>query len=42
MLKIVWVKKAGIRNEPLDLRNYANAAVEILNPNWASLEIRPE
>lgn len=37
-LKIVWVKKAGIRNEPLDLRNYAYAAVEILGPNWNSLE----
>ncbi|MEG0371243.1 MAG: terminase gpA endonuclease subunit, partial [Clostridium sp.] len=28
-----WVKKSGRRNEPLDVRNYANAAYEILNPN---------
>lgn len=41
-LKIVWVKKAGIRNEPLDLRNYAYAAVEILSPNWNSLESKIE
>lgn len=28
-----WIKKeGGIRNEPLDVRNYASAAVEILNP----------
>ncbi len=41
-LKIMWVKKTGIRNEPLDLRNYAYAAVEILNPNWSSLESKVE
>lgn len=41
-LKIMWVKKSGIRNEPLDLRNYAYAAVEILNPNWNSLEKKIE
>ncbi len=41
-MKIVWVKKAGVRNEPLDLRNYAYAAVEILNPNWANLEKKVE
>ncbi|MDF2908372.1 MAG: phage terminase large subunit family protein, partial [Herbinix sp.] len=41
-MKIVWVKKAGVRNEPLDLRNYAYAAVEILNPNWANLERKVE
>ena len=33
-----WVKKSGTRNEPLDLRNYATAAAELLNPNWDSLE----
>lgn len=27
-----WIKKTA-RNEPLDLRNYATAALEILNPN---------
>lgn len=33
-VKINWIKKyEGIRNEPFDLRNYATAAVEILNPN---------
>ena len=36
--KAKWVKKSGVRNEPLDLRNYATAAVEILNPKWDSLE----
>lgn len=28
-----WIKKSGARNEPLDLRNYNQAALEILNPN---------
>lgn len=28
-----WIKKPGIRNEPLDLRNYATAAVEIAIPD---------
>ncbi len=37
-LKIQWVKKSGVRNEPLDLRNYAYAAVEMLSPNWDLLE----
>ncbi len=41
-LKTVWVKKQGIRNEPLDLRNYAYAAVELLRPNWNSLEQKIE
>ncbi|WMJ88875.1 phage terminase large subunit family protein [Anaerocolumna sp. MB42-C2] len=36
--EIVWVKKSGVRNEPLDMRNYATAAVEILKPNWRLLE----
>lgn len=36
-----WVKKkSGIRNEPLDLRNYANAAFEILNPNLEEMKKR--
>lgn len=35
---INWVKKyEGIRNEPFDLRNYATAALEILNPNLSAL-----
>lgn len=34
-----WVKKSsGIRNEPLDLRNYSTAAAEILRPDWDMLE----
>ena len=33
-----WVKLPGHeRNEPLDLRNYANAAFRILNPNLESI-----
>ena len=38
---IKWQKKAGgIRNEPLDLRNYSTAAVEILRPDWDVLEAK--
>ena len=37
--RIEWVKKSGARNEPLDIRKYATAALEILNPN---LEILAE
>ncbi len=33
-----WKKKAGIRNEPLDLRVYNTAAVEILRPDFDVLE----
>lgn len=40
--RLEWVKKAGTRNEPLDLRNYATAAVDILNPNWDSLSEKVE
>lgn len=38
--KIEW-KKVVERNEPLDCRNYASAALEIINPNFEWLE-RPE
>ena len=38
--KACWVKKSGVRNEPLDIRNYATAALRILNPNWESLKKR--
>ncbi len=38
--KATWVKKSGVRNEPLDVRNYARAALKILNPNWKSLKSR--
>lgn len=33
-----WIKKKNQRNEPLDLRNYATAALEILNPNMEMLK----
>lgn len=33
-----WKKKSGTRNEPLDLRVYNTAAVEILQPNFDILE----
>lgn len=36
-----WVRKRGVRNEPLDLRNYATAALEILNPQLAQLAAQP-
>ena len=29
-----WEKLIGRKNEPLDIRNYNNAALEILNPNF--------
>lgn len=32
-IKFVWVKKY-YRNEPLDCRNYATAAMELFNPNF--------
>lgn len=35
--KIEWVKKNSVRNEPLDLRNYAMAAYRILNPVMEAL-----
>lgn len=38
-----WKKKAtGARNEALDLRNYATAALEIVNPNFELLKKRRE
>ncbi len=37
--ELIWVKKSNsVRNEPLDIRNYATAAVELLRPNWDILE----
>lgn len=38
IIKTVWVKKSGVRNEPLDLFNYNLAACMIRKPNWDSLE----
>ena len=39
-VSVKW-KKIYERNEPLDCRNYAMAAIEILNPNLAALADRP-
>ncbi len=37
--ELIWIKKSNsVRNEPLDIRNYATAAVELLRPNWDVLE----
>lgn len=36
-MKIQWVKKQGVRNEPFDIRIYAYAAVEMISPNWSLL-----
>lgn len=36
--KYVWVKKSGVRNEPLDLFNYGYAAIELRRPAWNLLE----
>ena len=34
-----WIKLPGHeRNEPLDIRNYANAAFRVLNPNLENIE----
>ncbi len=35
--KFQWIKKGSVRNEPLDIRNYATAALEILNPDLESM-----
>tara|TARA_Y100000593_G_scaffold89308_1_gene173284 strand:- start:237 stop:1976 length:1740 start_codon:yes stop_codon:yes gene_type:complete len=35
-----WVVKEGFRNEALDVRNYAMAAMIILNPNWTRLRFK--
>lgn len=37
---IVWTKKPHARNEPLDCRVYAMAALDILNPRWEAFEER--
>lgn len=41
-IRLIWEKIAAAtkRNEPLDLRNYAQAAFEILNPNLEEIEKR--
>jgi phage terminase large subunit GpA-like protein len=35
--KYEWEKKSGVRNEPLDCRVYARAALAILNPSFDAL-----
>lgn len=42
VIKEVWVKKNGIRNEPLDLFNYNYAACQIRRPAWNVLEEKLE
>lgn len=37
--RVEWSKASGARNEPIDLRNYATAALEILNPNLEKLAL---
>jgi len=36
--RLIWEKRPGARNEPLDLRNYATAAMEIVNPDFEKLK----
>ncbi|GAK06047.1 phage terminase, large subunit [Geomicrobium sp. JCM 19037] len=36
--KVEWQKKSSVPNEPLDLRNYATAALEILNPDLEKMK----
>lgn len=38
VMKKSWVKKSGVRNEPLDLFNYNYACMELLRPVWGDLE----
>ena len=40
VIKDVWVKKSGARNEPLDLFNYNLAVCELLRPVWSDLELK--
>lgn len=42
VLKTVWVKKSGVRNEPLDLFNYNYVCIEKLRPVWGELEHKLE
>lgn len=35
--KVEWIVRSGSRNEPFDIRNYATAALEILNPDLEML-----
>lgn len=41
-VKTKWVKKSGVRNEPLDLFNYNYAVMELLRPVWGDLESKLE
>jgi len=40
--KVEWKVKSGTRNEPLDIRVYNIAAIEILNPNFEELKKRKD
>lgn len=35
----VWVKKPGVNNEPFDCRNYATAALILLNPDLEQMSV---
>jgi phage terminase large subunit GpA-like protein len=39
--RVEWSQRSGSRNEPIDMRNYATAALEILNPNMDALSQIP-
>lgn len=36
-VRMYWKKISTVRNEPLDIRNYAQAAIKIFNPKWETL-----
>lgn len=38
--QISWVKREGVRNEAIDLRVYAFAALQALNVNWSRVQAR--
>lgn len=40
VVKDVWIKKSGVRNEPLDLFVYGYAACELLRARWDVLEAK--
>lgn len=42
VFKKTWVQKSGVRNEPLDLFNYNYAVLELIKPDWDTLERKLE
>ena len=40
MYRYVWKKKGGVRNEPLDCRNYATAALELISATLDALTFK--